>query len=156
MYKRQRLDDIDSAARMIEIANQMKPNMVVFDIFGDTFSGDENSKEGMDLPLEAASKISHAMDCSVILVHHAGKDQSRGARGHSRLEDKAEVVIRVHPAQDNDNIKGFVYVSCEKMREAEPFERQLFKIEQSDSSACLLYTSPSPRDRQKSRMPSSA
>lgn len=132
-----RLDDIDSAARMIEIANQMKPNMVVFDIFGDTFSGDENSKEGMDLPLEAASKISHAMDCSVILVHHAGKDQSRGARGHSRLEDKAEVVIRVHPAQDNDNIKGFVYVSCEKMREAEPFERQLFKIEQSDSSAAF-------------------
>ena len=26
----------------------------------------------------------------------------------------------------------------------------------SDSEACLLYTSPSPRDRQKSRMPSSA
>ena len=25
-----------------------------------------------------------------------------------------------------------------------------------ESSACLLYTSPSPRDRQKSRMPSSA
>ena len=27
---------------------------------------------------------------------------------------------------------------------------------QQDASACLLYTSPSPRDRQKSRMPSSA
>ena len=26
----------------------------------------------------------------------------------------------------------------------------------SSSNACLLYTSPSPRDRQKSRMPSSA
>ena len=26
----------------------------------------------------------------------------------------------------------------------------------SDRNACLLYTSPSPRDRQKSRMPSSA
>ena len=25
-----------------------------------------------------------------------------------------------------------------------------------DANACLLYTSPSPRDRQKSRMPSSA
>ena len=25
-----------------------------------------------------------------------------------------------------------------------------------DAGACLLYTSPSPRDRQKSRMPSSA
>ena len=29
------------------------------------------------------------------------------------------------------------------------------RVEQSDNR-CLLYTSPSPRDRQKSRMPSSA
>ena len=28
--------------------------------------------------------------------------------------------------------------------------------QRADSGACLLYTSPSPRDRQKSRMPSSA
>ena len=33
-------------------------------------------------------------------------------------------------------------------------ELKLFGIKQGDS--CLLYTSPSPRDRQKSRMPSSA
>ena len=31
-----------------------------------------------------------------------------------------------------------------------------FKIESKTSVTCLLYTSPSPRDRQKSRMPSSA
>ena len=30
------------------------------------------------------------------------------------------------------------------------------KIEEYDAYTCLLYTSPSPRDRQKSRMPSSA
>ena len=30
------------------------------------------------------------------------------------------------------------------------------RIDLSDNKACLLYTSPSPRDRQKSRMPSSA
>ena len=29
-------------------------------------------------------------------------------------------------------------------------------IENAESYVCLLYTSPSPRDRQKSRMPSSA
>ena len=28
--------------------------------------------------------------------------------------------------------------------------------EEEDNESCLLYTSPSPRDRQKSRMPSSA
>ena len=30
------------------------------------------------------------------------------------------------------------------------------KNEKADDEDCLLYTSPSPRDRQKSRMPSSA
>ena len=34
----------------------------------------------------------------------------------------------------------------------EEIESQLFEV----SKGCLLYTSPSPRDRQKSRMPSSA
>ena len=41
-----------------------------------------------------------------------------------------------------------------KKREAE-IKALNEKIEQIDK-ACLLYTSPSPRDRQKSRMPSSA
>ena len=31
-----------------------------------------------------------------------------------------------------------------------------YKEQQVESVDCLLYTSPSPRDRQKSRMPSSA
>ena len=35
-------------------------------------------------------------------------------------------------------------------------ERRDTDYNYSDNSTCLLYTSPSPRDRQKSRMPSSA
>ena len=35
-------------------------------------------------------------------------------------------------------------------------ERTALAIATWESKACLLYTSPSPRDRQKSRMPSSA
>ena len=34
--------------------------------------------------------------------------------------------------------------------------REMVRLSQVLSSNCLLYTSPSPRDRQKSRMPSSA
>ena len=34
--------------------------------------------------------------------------------------------------------------------------KAICEIVDGDVSACLLYTSPSPRDRQKSRMPSSA
>ena len=35
-------------------------------------------------------------------------------------------------------------------------KRNLIKAVDAQSNFCLLYTSPSPRDRQKSRMPSSA
>ena len=38
----------------------------------------------------------------------------------------------------------------------EHFDRNSFEDEFGQGSTCLLYTSPSPRDRQKSRMPSSA
>jgi hypothetical protein len=38
------------------------------------------------------------------------------------------------------------------LNKAEKVARELFKLKND----CLLYTSPSPRDRQKSRMPSSA
>ena len=36
------------------------------------------------------------------------------------------------------------------------YNRDLFDLDQEGYGTCLLYTSPSPRDRQKSRMPSSA
>ena len=38
----------------------------------------------------------------------------------------------------------------------QPASQALFNVKQAEVYDCLLYTSPSPRDRQKSRMPSSA
>ena len=38
----------------------------------------------------------------------------------------------------------------------DPYDKQIDGMGGATSSTCLLYTSPSPRDRQKSRMPSSA
>ena len=40
--------------------------------------------------------------------------------------------------------------------EREVHQRLLLDLELAWDNSCLLYTSPSPRDRQKSRMPSSA
>ena len=43
----------------------------------------------------------------------------------------------------------------EEVKTTEP-EVQVEEVPQEQPKHCLLYTSPSPRDRQKSRMPSSA
>ena len=48
-------------------------------------------------------------------------------------------------------------VSIKKIsREAGVTKRKAFAVAKNHPEICLLYTSPSPRDRQKSRMPSSA
>ena len=53
------------------------------------------------------------------------------------------IITPIHkkgPKMDPDNYRGICLISC------------LYKL----LTACLLYTSPSPRDRTRSRMPSSA
>ena len=59
--------------------------------------------------------------------------------GQSPLEDQDEEFRIIKTPHQNK----FVVRSAEELRERLP-------------KNCLLYTSPSPRDRQKSRMPSSA
>jgi archaellum biogenesis ATPase FlaH len=59
-------------------------------IFVDTLNraaptADENSSRDMGQILEAASRIARSTKGLVILVHHTGKDQGRGMRGHSSL-----------------------------------------------------------------------
>ena len=49
----------------------------------------------------------------------------------------------------NSNIKSL-------SDEVSPIKRIQYELDDNNLISCLLYTSPSPRDRQKSRMPSSA
>ena len=52
-----------------------------------------------------------------------------------------------------------VVKQIKKFKHAHAFKHTMDKLTKSEievENACLLYTSPSPRDRQKSRMPSSA
>ena len=59
--------------------------------------------------------------------------------------DKVSKLIGVDPDE-------YIWKRSAKRRAASPLEIERIGL----SGDCLLYTSPSPRDRQKSRMPSSA
>ena len=52
--------------------------------------------------------------------------------------------------------RGAEAVADEKKEEESKFNPKDYSCEILLEKTCLLYTSPSPRDRQKSRMPSSA
>lgn len=62
---------------------------------------DENDARDMSAIIDAAKAIQSRMGGLVVLIHHSGKDSSRGLRGHSSLLAAMDVVIEVsRDAQD--------------------------------------------------------
>jgi hypothetical protein len=56
---------------------------------------DENSSREMGQVIEAASRLQREVGGLVVLVHHTGKDGSKGPRGHSSLLAALDAAIRV-------------------------------------------------------------
>jgi hypothetical protein len=57
--------------------------------------GNENSPEDMGHLVANADRIRHDVNCCFEFVHHSGKDQAAGARGHSSLKAATDTEIEV-------------------------------------------------------------
>ena len=70
--------------------------VIVIDTLAQSAPGsDENSSADMGTIISNAQYLQRATDSLVILVHHTGKDSSRGARGHSSLTAALDAAIEV-------------------------------------------------------------
>ena len=74
----------------------------------------------------------------------------RQTRQRSQRQEKGEKEILFHGGQGEGGKPAASRSLCQ------PAERQAGQGQRSKEMICLLYTSPSPRDRHRSRMPSSA
>ena len=82
--------------RLIRAVRDFSAGVVVIDTLNAAAPGlDENASADMGTMIEAAKRLQAAIDGLVILVHHTGKDVSRGLRGHSSLFAALDVVIEV-------------------------------------------------------------
>ena len=68
--------------------------------------GDENSTKDMSEFVRNCDIIRHITKAHIIMVHHSGKDDSKGARGSSAL--KAAIDTEMHVSQANDIISATV------------------------------------------------
>lgn len=106
--------DIDSLlAGLREVVAHAGPlAIVVIDTLNRVMSGgDENSSEDMGAVIAAAKLIEREFDCVVLFVHHSGKDEAKGSRGHSSLKGATDAEISVK--RDGD----VRTVSAEKVRD---------------------------------------
>ncbi|MET3122623.1 hypothetical protein AAKU67_002225 [Oxalobacteraceae bacterium GrIS 2.11] len=71
-------------------------DLIVMDTFAQVTPGaNENSGEDMGKALSYCKKISHVSGAMVLLVHHSGKDASKGARGWSGIKAAMDVELEV-------------------------------------------------------------
>lgn len=92
-----RLSDPGSQAAFVELLDANGgTDLVVIDTLACASLGeDENTSGGMGSVVGGAKYIASKLKCIVVLVHHTGKDENRGARGHSSLYAAQEAVIQV-------------------------------------------------------------
>lgn len=80
--------------------------LIVLDTMARMLSGgDENSSTDMGHVLAMADKISQTTGALVLIVHHVGKDQQRGARGHSSFRAALDAQLIVTKQKDRCVIK---------------------------------------------------
>lgn len=66
---------------------------------------DENDPGQMNSVLKNAQMIAQATGAHVLLVHHTGKDQDRGARGSSVLRTNVDSEFSLNAAQDGEIVR---------------------------------------------------
>ena len=87
-------DDISEVAKTVKAAGGI--DLIITDTFAQVTPGaNENSAEDMGLALSNAKALSETTGALVLLIHHAGKDATRGARGWSGIKAAADVEIEI-------------------------------------------------------------
>ena len=79
--------------------------LVVIDTLARAMTGNENAPEDMGRFVAACGRIREAREGHVLVVHHCGKDQARGARGHSSLRAATDVELEVTNGEDGGCVR---------------------------------------------------
>lgn len=130
--------------------------VVIVDTFAQTMPGaNENAGEDVGKALAHCKGIHIATGALVILVHHAGKDTSKGARGWSGLRAAADAEIEVIRNQQSER-----YARISKQKDGEDGLEFGFKLEMIDVGmdedgdivqSCVAIEAEVPEDRGRGR-----
>lgn len=114
------ITDRDAADEVLQAVDDLAnetghhPAVIVVDTLARNFGADENSTEDMSRFIQHLDEIRAKWKCTVLVVHHTGKDQARGARGNSALRGAIDAGYKV----DRDEL-GNVTLEPTDMKDAE-------------------------------------
>lgn len=114
----------------------VKPQFVVIDTMSRLMTGfDENSAKDASMVIDFAESISRHYECLVLVLHHTGKDEKKGARGSSVF--KANVDSQLSTSKKH----GGMELRVKKHKDADaPDEPYYFQLKDVGSSIVLERT----------------
>lgn len=152
------VDDITGLAVSI-VGSGGNGGVIVLDTLNRAAPGtDENSSQDMGAIIAAAKHLQSLVGGLVLLVHHTGKDSSKGLRGHSSLYAALDAAIEV--TRDGER-KSWKIAKAKDGRDGDAYPFKLEEIclgydDDGDAiTSCVVMAEESPADAVKrAKMPS--
>lgn len=120
------------------VTDELGPlRLIVIDTLNQTAAGaDENSAKDMGRYIASMKLLRNATGAAVVVVHHSGKDLSKGMRGSTALLGAMDTTVEVERHTDGHSIK----VTVKKQKDAEREPPMRFNMEKVGDSLVLRPT----------------
>uniref|UniRef100_A0A6M3J3Y8 Putative ATPase domain containing protein n=1 Tax=viral metagenome TaxID=1070528 RepID=A0A6M3J3Y8_9ZZZZ len=90
-----KLDTPMGQGMLIEALAATEPKVLILDPFYKILQGDENESQDVQVVIDFLDSMIDQFECSVVIMHHPGKDLSKGGRGSSVLGDWVDSYIEM-------------------------------------------------------------
>jgi hypothetical protein len=110
----------------LEAKSGYKCGLVIVDTLSAAFGGGNENSEDMTKFVNNMSSIKFNRKVAVMVVHHTGKDESAGARGHSSLKGNIDTEIQVKAEKRGE--KWYRSFSSTKQKDDETGQQKRFGL----------------------------
>ena len=118
------------------VSNKIKPVLIVVDTLARSFGGgNENASEDMGAFIAMIGLLQRTVNSAVLLVHHSGKDEARGQRGHSSLLGAVDAELELMKLSEDDSLHRIGQLTTTKQKDGEDGLKFLFHMETVHLSA---------------------
>ena len=93
-----KIDSDGGKETLLRAIESIKPNVIILDPLYKMINGDENDTQEMRQTIDTLDELLDAgaeQDMSLVVIHHTGKDITRGGRGSSVIEDWADSYVEM-------------------------------------------------------------
>ena len=90
-----KLDSLGGQKQLWRAVEAVEPNVLILDPWYKVLMGDENESTDARKITDFLDSVIEGFNCSILIIHHAGKDLSKRGRGSSVLEDWVDSYLQM-------------------------------------------------------------